>query len=696
MMSINLDGKSVEEKRREIRRYFNNSSRTFEKLFECFRDEDVFYEQPESTRHPLMFYFGHTAAFFINKLMVANVIDKRINAEYENTFAVGVDEMRWDDLEKIHYKWPSVDEAKAYRAKVRKLVEELIETLPLTLPIKQEDPMWIILMGIEHERIHIETSSVLHRQLPLEMAKPHKDFPVFSGDISAHRNSMVSIEGKIISLGKDENHHLYGWDNEYGVKTVDVKDFQTSKYLISNGDFLRFVQAGGYKDTRFWDEEGLDFLKEEKVEHPPFWVKQRNGSFKIREMLEEMPFNPALPVEVNYLEAKAYTKFLSLKEKKHIRLPSEAEWMLLYERAGLEDVPAFNVKKANINLEKYASSCPVDTFDFDDIYDVVGNVWQWTESHMEGYDGFKYHPAYDDFSIPCFDAKHNLIKGGSWASTGNEITKYARYAFRRHFYQHAGFRTVIGDDLKDNNDNIYETDTLVSQYCEFQYGDTHFGVENFAAACAQKAIMYMGEHKMSSALDLGCATGRTSFELARHFDKVTGIDFSARFVQVGAEMQRDGVIHYMRQEEGALSSKQERTLSALGLEDTASKVDFWQGDACNLKEHFSGYDLLLATNLIDRLYNPMLFLDDVAERLNEGGLLILTSPYTWLEEYTKKELWLGGYMEDGVEVSTLDGLKFALAESFELVATEDVPFVISETPRKFQHTLAQMSVWRKK
>ena len=59
-------------------------------------------------------------------------------------------------------------------------------------------------------------------------------------------------------------------------------------------------------------------------------------------------------------------------------------------------------------------------FRFGDFYDVIGNVWQWTETPITGFKGFEVHPYYDDFSTPTFDAKHNLIKGGSWISTGNE------------------------------------------------------------------------------------------------------------------------------------------------------------------------------------------------------------------------------------------------------------------------------------
>lgn len=85
----------------------------------------------------------------------------------------------------------------------------------------------------------------------------------------------------------------------------------------------------------------------------------------------------------------------------------------------------------NINLEGWASSCPVDTFKQSsepELYDITGNVWQWNETPMHPFDGFKVHPLYDDFTTPTYDTQHNLIMGGSWVSTGNEATKKARYA----------------------------------------------------------------------------------------------------------------------------------------------------------------------------------------------------------------------------------------------------------------------------
>jgi len=126
-------------------------------------------------------------------------------------------------------------------------------------------------------------------------------------------------------------------------------------------------------------------------------------------------------------------------------------------------------------------------------------------------------------------------------------------------------------------------------------------------------------------------------------------------------------------------------------------VDFFQGDACNLKPHFSGYDLILAANLIDRLYSPAQFLKQVHERINPGGLLVIASPYTWLAEHTRREEWIGGFSKDGENYTTLDGLQDILGAHFDRVgAPRELPFVIRETRRKFQHSLSEVSVWRRR
>ena len=694
-----LDGKNIEQKRQEILKYFNNTYELFEKIFELLENDKVFYKKSEPTRHPMIFYFGHTATFFINKLILMKIIDKRVDANFESIFAIGVDEMEWDDVNSKNYSWPKVEEVRRYRNIVKKIVQDLICKLEFELPIKQNSAMWIILMGIEHERIHIETSLVLHRQMPLQFIKNIKELNICTHSSKSPKNDMVKISSQAVKLGKNINHNLYGWDNEYGVYKESVNEFKVSKYLVSNAEFMEFVENNGYEREEFWDEEGLKYLKNTNAKHPVFWIL-KDGVYKYRAISQIIDMPLDWPVDVNALEAQAFCKYKSKIDGVTYMLPSEAEYRAIYEQTNIEDLPDFDQNRANLNFYHYASSSPVNEFAFhtkngEVIYDVVGNVWQWSRTFIHPFDGFKVHEAYDDFSVPTFDEKHLIIVGSSWASSGNLIMKHSRYAFRKHFPQNAGFRYVISNNQNDNKLDIYESDELVSQYCEFQYGDEYFGVKNFSKECAKIGIEF--SKNKTKALDLGCATARASFELAKEFDEVEGIDFSARFIQVGVQLKQKAYISFSSKIEGDLVENKKITLNELGYENIAHKVSFWQGDACNLKPNFNSYDLIMATNLIDRLYNPKLFLETIHKRLNSDGILMITSPYSWQESSTQKEMWLGGFVDkNGNEIKTLNTLKKILSENFELIHLKDIEFVIKESARKFQHTIAQCSIWKKR
>jgi 5-histidylcysteine sulfoxide synthase/putative 4-mercaptohistidine N1-methyltranferase len=689
-----LSGADTGAKREEMLSYFLSTFARYEQLFELLASEQAYYIKPIPLRHPLIFYFGHTATFFINKLILAGLLSERVNAHFEAMFAIGVDEMSWDDLDEAHYDWPTVNEVIAYRKQVQAVITGLINTQPLTLPIDWAHPWWVILMGIEHERIHLETSSVLIRQHQLCYVKPHPAWTACQKTAIPPQNRMVSIEGGTVNSGKDKSSNVYGWDNEYGIHQANIPAFSASCYLVSNLEFLDFVRLDGYITDAYWSEEGLRWKNYSAARHPAFWVNVGNtDNWQLRILAEQIPMPWDWPVEVNYLEAEAFCHWKKTLTGQDVRLPTEDEWQRLYDVSNI-DTTISGMIPANIHLDHFASPCPVDQFRHGELYDVIGNVWQWTQTPIYPFTNFEVHPLYDDFTTPTFDGRHNLFKGGSWISCGNEAQASARYAFRRHFFQHAGFRYVIGETPVEMSTSGYETDRLLSEYAEFHYGETYFGVPNFPKALALLAIDAMHNKPAVKALDLGCAMGRATFELALHFEHVTGIDFSARFTAAATQMANQGELRYTLIDEGKLVSYKTRTLAELGLDK--ERVDFWQGDACNLKPNYRGYDLILAANLIDRLYDPAKFLNTVHERLNTGGILLIASPYTWLEEHTKVDQWIGGFKKNAESFTTLDGLKALLSTHFRLLQTPvDVPFVIRETRRKFQHSLSEVTLWER-
>lgn len=693
-----LYGTDPEKKRQEIKAYFQACYKRYESLFTLVSDERAYFQKADPLRHPIIFYYGHTATFFINKFKLAKMIDTRIDPHFESIFAVGVDEMSWDDLNEKHYDWPSVAQTQAYRDEVYEVVNNVIDTLPLTLPITEDSPWWVIMMGIEHENIHLETSSVLIRQLPFDFVQEQPQWRECKIYGAAPKNQLIEVSGGSVILGKDKDAKLFGWDNEYGKHEATIPTFKAAKYLTSNAEFLAFVNDGGYDNDIFWCEEGKAWRDYTSAKHPLFWFQKEHEYF-LRTLTREIALPLSWPVEVNHLEAAAFCKWKSSKLGVEISLPTEDEYIRLRDVSGISPYTEWREKRkieADINLEEYASSVPIDRHQHGAFYDIIGNVWQWSNTPMYPFEGFEVHPIYDDFTVPTFDGKHNLINGGSWISCGNLATQKSRYGFRRHFYQHAGFRYVQSEYSESLDMDYYTTDSIIAQYCHFGWGDNRLGVENYPAKCAQIALDIMKDKPKTKAFDIGCAIGRSTFELAREFDEVVGVDFSARFIQEADVLKQEGTLRYAIPTEGELNQVHEVHLSNYGLEESSNKVSFWQADACNLKTLYSGFDLIFAGNLIDRLYDPQKFLESLSHRLNEEGILILTSPYTWQEESTPKGKWIGGYKRDGENVTTLQGLEEILGSDFVLLETRDVPFVIQETARKHQHTIAQMTIWQKR
>lgn len=251
--------------------------------------------------------------------------------------------------------------------------------------------------------------------------------------------------------------------------------------------------------------------------------------------------------------------------------------------------------------------------------------------------------------------------------------------------------------------NAYETDQLVNQYMAFHYATEEKYLKydlgpkdnlDFPLRCAKLCMEHMTPDVVSRALDIGCAVGRSAFELTTHFESVLGIDFSQAFVDRCNELKECGQSPYCLPDEGEIV---EKGVAEISKEIDRDRVTFEQGDACNLRNDIGQFGCVLGANLICRLPAPLDFLDRLPSIVVPGGIVVLTSPYSWLEEYTSKYLWLGGfYNPSGDPVHGFDTLKEVMGPNFDLVEAKDIPFVIRETERKHQWTVAHATVWRRK
>ena len=418
--------------RQTLINYFQEAWQLEDMLLKSLVGEDTFYLNPDPLRNPLIFYLGHSPSFYINKLVQVGLLEKCLNQDYEILFGVGVDPEIPEELNQAiaHMEWPEVSSAWEYREQAYKILSELIQKTPITLPILPDSPLWALIMGIEHQRIHVETSSMLFRQLPLERVKRPSNWKYAPSKSYIPENEMLKVAGGIAQLGKDFDDSTYGWDIDYGSRTVEVAPFLASKYLITNSEFLDFVKAGGYGNQEYWDEKSWQWKTENNIQHPKFWISQ-NGSYKYRAQFDEIDLPLDWPVEVNYYEAMAYCRW----QGKDTRLMSEAEYnVATYGNGLVEDVDDYN-----LNF-KFGSPSPVGMLETakspSGLYDLRGNVWEWLSDNLNPLSG------YEDNSAIYFDTQHQMMLGGCWITNGTESLKYYRNWFRPNFYQHAGFRIV--------------------------------------------------------------------------------------------------------------------------------------------------------------------------------------------------------------------------------------------------------------
>jgi putative 4-mercaptohistidine N1-methyltranferase len=248
--------------------------------------------------------------------------------------------------------------------------------------------------------------------------------------------------------------------------------------------------------------------------------------------------------------------------------------------------------------------------------------------------------------------------------------------------------------------NYYDTERAISEYLLFHYGGYEHRLPaalndglRFPARCVSDGLDLSRIPPSARALDLGCAVGRSSFELARHCGQVIGIDYSNAFIAVAAQLRDKGAVDVNYIAEGELTVP---LRAVVPQEIDRKRAAFEQGDAMQLRDGLGKFDVVVMANLIDRLREPAKCLGQLPKLVRGGGQLLITSPYTWLAEYTPRENWLGGFERDGKAVHTLDALKEFLAPHFELFRRQTIPFVIREHARKFQLGFPEATLWIRK
>lgn len=241
--------------------------------------------------------------------------------------------------------------------------------------------------------------------------------------------------------------------------------------------------------------------------------------------------------------------------------------------------------------------------------------------------------------------------------------------------------------------SIYESDKLLAEYLLFHFGtaDEILPQDRTWPAGMREALEFpvrtaahFSPERVARGLDLGCAVGRSAFEMARNCAQVIGVDFSHAFIRAAETLRAGGALAYKRSEEANLRTDLTARCHA-GVD--GENLCFQQGDAMNLPSDLGVFDRVHAANLLCRLSDPKRLLVRLPSLVKPGGELVLATPCTWLEEFTPAENW--------PTAGTFDWLVEMLTPEFELISQAEEPFLIRETARKFQWTSSLVTVWRR-
>jgi gamma-glutamyl hercynylcysteine S-oxide synthase len=399
-------------------------------VFEVVR-EDSLYDRPLPERHRIIFYVGHLEAFDWNLLRTG---EPAFDASLDRLFAFGIDPVDGGLPSDRPSDWPVLKQVRKYCTRTRKAVDAILDHGGVSEVLLHT--------AIEHRLMHAETLAYMLHQLPLE-----KKIPQHQTDVPENgqpRPEMIEVPEGSVTLGLSRNDADFGWDNEYEAHRVSVPRFTIDRYKITNGQYLEFVRAGGYRDRSLWTEADWNWKAAHDISHPVFW-KPAGHSWHLRNMFDEVPLPPSWPVYVSHAEAAAFARWSGK------RLPTEAEWQRAAygtdsgvdrsfpwgSQAPGPEHGYFDFARwdpASVNAFPQARSA----FGVDGL---LANGWEWTASPFEPYMGFKPFPFYEGYSANFFDGKHYVMKGGSTRTDRSMLRSSFRNWFQPHYpYVYAGFR----------------------------------------------------------------------------------------------------------------------------------------------------------------------------------------------------------------------------------------------------------------
>jgi gamma-glutamyl hercynylcysteine S-oxide synthase len=419
----------------------------------------AYYSRPIALRNPIVFYEGHLPAFSVIAFLRRGLGREPVDERLETLFARGIDPDSVDAAvprSGASTAWPSREQVLDFARRCDEAVIDALEQSP-------ELPLEGLYTALEHEAMHQETLLYMWHRLPYSQKRPGPGFERGSEPGSAARagrlgDTTVRIPEGGAVLGADRSAAPFGWDNEFDVHRVSVPAFEIDALPVTNGEYLEFVDSGGYSRQDLWSDEAWAWVQSEHVQHPAFWIPasarasnqiskvepglrtpnaERGRAWSWRGMFETIALPLDWPVYVSQAEASAYARWQGR------RLMTEPE----FHRAAYGSSDSSEAARAPEGFYDFAGIDPTSVGSFQPspfgVYDLVGNGWEWTSTVFAPFEGFTPMASYPEYSADFFDGRHYVMKGASPATARELVRPSFRNWFRADYpYVYAKFRTV--------------------------------------------------------------------------------------------------------------------------------------------------------------------------------------------------------------------------------------------------------------
>ena len=387
-----------------------------DQLFQLVKPEHL-YDRPIAERHRIIFYLGHLDTFDWNLLRQPLNL-RAFNPAFDTLFAFGIDPIDGGLPTDQPSDWPTQHQIIDYTHKIRTNLDQAFTD--------NDSNQLLLNVAIEHRWMHAETLTYMLHQLPLK--KRNKLVQIEAPTSQPLHQQTIQIPAGQANLGISDSA-TFGWDNEFQGHQTEVEAFLIDRYKVTNGQYLKFVQQGGYQNRNLWSQPAWQWQQQNQITHPAFW-KPQDETFIYRAFFEEIPMPLDWPVYVSHAEATAYANWVGR------RLPSEAEWHRAAQGAPIE--PGY------LEMQRWDPT-PVNAFPASrsnwGVEGLIANGWEWTSTQFAPLPGFAPFSFYPGYSADFFDGNHYVLKGGSPRTEKCMLRPSFRNWFQPHYqYAYSAFR----------------------------------------------------------------------------------------------------------------------------------------------------------------------------------------------------------------------------------------------------------------